>query len=62
MKIMMINLINDKTIRIVDDYGFFEDIYFNQMNDGNSNIRISHYIIPKSSINYIEFKEDDDND
>ena len=61
VKIMIIHLINE-TITIKDDYGFFEDIYLQQMNDGQSNIRISNYIIPKSSINYIEFKEGNDSE
>ena len=48
-------------LEVKTDYIFDGDI-LNKMNDGQDNIIIGNYIIPKSSINYIKFEEVEDNE
>ncbi len=52
-KKMLIHLMNEKIIEIEEDYIFLDNI-FNKMNNNDSSVNFKNYIIPKSSIYYIE--------
>ena len=58
-KIIKICLINERMLEVKTDYVFDSEV-LNRMNDGQDNIIIGNYIIPKSSINYIKFEEVED--
>lgn len=51
-----VHLINEQTIEYEETWFLLERLE-NKMNDGNSVIHLDKYIVPKSSINYIECKE-----
>lgn len=53
---IIIHLINEKVIEFESNY-FSLSYYLDKMNDGNCNIKFANYIVPKSSISYIEHKE-----
>lgn len=53
---IIIDLITDTTITIEKEW-FMEDTLIKNLNDGNSNILIDNYIIPKSSIKYIKIEK-----
>ena len=50
---LLIHLVDGKIVEVEESYIFLDNT-FNAMNDNNANIMKGKYIIPKSSINYIE--------
>lgn len=58
MKKVIIHLANKKQL-VIENYTFVNNYYFNELNNNNPYIMIRNYIIPKSSINYIEFLKEE---
>lgn len=56
-KELIIHLVNERNIALVKSNWFSLASLLKEMDNGNLNIMIDEYIIPKSSINYIELKE-----
>lgn len=55
-----VHLVNEQVIEYEDAW-FLSERLENKMNDGNSVIHFDKYIVPKSSINYIKYKESEGN-
>ena len=59
VKKYIIHLVNEKKIEIEETY-VFKDNILNKMNDRDDAVMLGKYIIPKSSIDYIEFIESEE--